>query len=139
VWNSLLSPDAIVDDFLEEWRRSELPQVMPEPQVVANGPYVELTSIGTYGKHQGQGHARRALAMLTALCDSNAVSIKLIARAFLEFDLLPGCPATFSTDQLVAWYKRQGFEETGDAGNDTHEMVRKPLLRRPWSNRGGIT
>jgi ribosomal protein S18 acetylase RimI-like enzyme len=122
----LLSPDAIVGDFIEQWRRSDLPHVMPEPQVVANGPYVELISIGVHEKHQGQGYATRALRMLTALCDANTMTIKLIARP-LEFNLLPGCPATLSSEQLVAWYEDHGFVETRVAGDDTREMVRKPM------------
>jgi hypothetical protein len=47
----MLSPDAIVEEFGEQWTRSDLPQVMPEPEVVANGPLVELTTIGVYEKH----------------------------------------------------------------------------------------
>jgi hypothetical protein len=41
----MLSPDAIVEQFHEEWIRSDLPAVMPEPQVIANGQRVELTSL----------------------------------------------------------------------------------------------
>ncbi len=100
---------------------------MREPQVVANGPYVELTSIGVYEKYQHQGHATRALRMLTALCDANAATIKLIARP-LEFEILPGCPATLSTEQLVSWYEDNGFVEISVAGDDTREMVRKPII-----------
>jgi hypothetical protein len=61
--------------------------------------------------------------MLTALCDANAITIKLIARP-LE-SILPGCPATLSTEKLVAWYQRYGFVETRGAGDDTREMIRK--------------
>jgi hypothetical protein len=124
----MLSPDAIVEEFREQWIRSDLPDVMPEPGVVPNGPLVELTSIGMYEKHQGQGYARQALRRLTVLCDANAMTIKLIARP-LESDLLPGCPATLTTEQLVAWYQRHGFVETKDAGDDTREMIRKPRMR----------
>jgi ribosomal protein S18 acetylase RimI-like enzyme len=124
----LLSPDGIVEAFLDQWRRTDLPSVMPEPQVVANRGYVELTSMGVYGEYQRRGHGPRALTMLTDLCDANALPIKLVARA-LENDLLRGCPATLSTDELVAWYNRHGFVETGDAGDDTHEMVREPLTQ----------
>ena len=99
----MLSPDAIVEDFGEQWHRSNLPAVMPEPGVVANGTLIELTSIGVYQKHQGNGYASRALTMLTALCDANGMTIKLIARP-LDSDLLPGCPATLFAAQLVAWY-----------------------------------
>jgi ribosomal protein S18 acetylase RimI-like enzyme len=121
----MLSPDAIVEEFLEQWSRSRLRDVMPEPGVVPNGPLVELTSIGVHQKHQGQGYARQALRMLTVLCDANAMTIKLITRP-LESDLLPGCPATLTTEQLVAWYQRHGFVETRGAGDDTREMIREP-------------
>jgi ribosomal protein S18 acetylase RimI-like enzyme len=123
----MLSPAAIVEEFGEQWIRSDLRHVMPEPGVVPNGPLVELTSIGVHGKHQGQGYANQALRMLTALCDANAMTIKLVARP-LESNLLPGCPATLSTEQLVAWYKEHGFVETRGAGDDTREMIRKPRM-----------
>jgi ribosomal protein S18 acetylase RimI-like enzyme len=120
----MLSPDGIVEEFGEQWRQSDLPAVMPEPGVVANGPLVELNSIGVHKKHQGKGCASRALTMLTVLCDANAMAIKLIARP-LDSDLLPGCPATLLTEQLVAWYQRHGFVETGSAGHGTREMIRE--------------
>lgn len=123
----MLSPDAIVEEFGEQWTESNLPQAMPPPGLVANGAVVELNTIGVYEKHQGQGYAARALAMLTALCDENAVTIKLIARP-LE-SILPGCPATLSADQLVAWYQRHEFVETWNAGDDTREMIREPKIR----------
>jgi GNAT superfamily N-acetyltransferase len=126
----MLSPDAIVEEFGEEWTRSDLLHVMPKPQVVANGPLVELTSIGVHEKHQRQGYASRALRMLTTLCDENAMTIELIARP-LESDLLPGCPATLSTEQLVDWHKGHGFVETNAAGDDTREMIRAPRMSSP--------
>jgi GNAT superfamily N-acetyltransferase len=89
-------------------------------------PFVELTSIGVYKKHQGHRYASRALGMLTALCDENAMTIKLVARSLESDLLLPGCPATLLTEQLVAWYQRHGFVETGAAGDDTREMTRMP-------------
>jgi hypothetical protein len=122
----MLSPAAIVEEFGEQWIRSDLRHLMPEPGVVPNGPLVELTSIGVPEKHQGRGYASRALIMLTVLCDANAMSIELVARP-LESDLLPGCPAALTTEQLVAWYQRHGFVETRSAGDDTREMVRKPM------------
>jgi ribosomal protein S18 acetylase RimI-like enzyme len=125
----MLSPTAIVEEFGEQWNRSDLRDVMPEPGVVPNGPLVELISIGVHGKSQGQGYASRALKMLTALCDANAMTIKLVARP-LGSNLLPGCPATLSTAQLVAWYQRHGFVETRSAGDDTREMIRKSKMPR---------
>jgi hypothetical protein len=123
----MLSPAAIVEEFGEQWNRSDLRRVMPEPGVVPNGPLVELTSIGVHKKHQDQGYANQALRMLTALCDANAMTIKLVARP-LESNLLPGCPATLSTEQLVAWYQKHGFVETSGAGDDTREMIRAPRM-----------
>jgi ribosomal protein S18 acetylase RimI-like enzyme len=107
--------------------------VMPEPGVGANGPLIELNSIGVHEKHQSNGYASRALTMLTAICDANGMTIKLIARP-LDSDLLPGCPATLLTEQLVAWYQRHGFVDTGTAGDDTSEMIResKNTKRSKW-------
>jgi ribosomal protein S18 acetylase RimI-like enzyme len=125
----MLSPAGIVEEFCERWIRSDLRHVMPEPGVLPNGPLVELTSIGVHKKHQRHGYASRALRMLTALCDANAMTIKLVARP-LEDDLLPGCPATLSTEELVAWYEKHGFVETSGAGDDTREMIREPRMPR---------
>jgi hypothetical protein len=63
--------------------------------------------------------------MLTALRDANGTVVELIARP-LESEILPGCPATLTTKQLVTWYQRHGFVETMAAGDDTREMIRKP-------------
>jgi ribosomal protein S18 acetylase RimI-like enzyme len=123
-----LSPDGIVEEFLDRWRNSDLPAKMPEPMLVANGPVVELTLITVYELHQRQGHASRALQMLAALCDENGVFISLVARPMggPEFSLAPCGPASLSTDELVAWYTRHGFVETGVPGDDTRTMLRKP-------------
>jgi hypothetical protein len=123
-----LSPDGIVEQFLDRWRNSDLPAKMPEPMVVANGPVVELTLITVYELHQRQGHASRALEMLAALCDENGVFISLVARPMggPEFSLAPCGPASLSTDELVAWYARHGFVETSAPGDGTRTMLRKP-------------
>ena len=124
-----LSPDGIVDEFQERWKRSELVEKMPEPILVANGPLVELTLIAVYEAHQHKGYATRALRMLTALCDKNGVTITLTARR-LDTGALshfaPGCPPTFSTEQLVSWYARHGFVNTTAPGDDTRTMERHP-------------
>ena len=67
---------------------------MPEPMLIDNGHRVELTLISVFGPHQQRGYASRALRMLTALCDTNGVTIELVARrlgASLE-KFAPGCP-----------------------------------------------
>jgi GNAT superfamily N-acetyltransferase len=124
-----LSPDGIVEEFLDRWGNSDLPETMPEPTVVANGPVVELTLIAVYGPHQGRGYASRALQMLTALCDENRVTLSLVARPMgPELSLTPGCPARLSIDQLIAWYTRHGFVDA-TPGDDTRAMVREPRTR----------
>ena len=123
-----LSPDGVVEEFLEQWRNSDLRDKMPEPMLVANGPVVELTLIAVYEQHQNKGYATRALEMLTALCDANRVTIQLVARSpgpELE-RYAPGCPASRSTKQLVGWYERRKFVDTAVPGDDTHTMTRKP-------------
>jgi hypothetical protein len=122
-----LSPDGIVEEFLDRWRNSDLPEKMPEPMVIANGPLVELTLITVYGPHQKQGYASRALQMLATLCDENGVSLELVARPMGPgFSLAPCGPVGLSTDQLIAWYTRHGFVDTSAPGDDTHTMIRKP-------------
>jgi ribosomal protein S18 acetylase RimI-like enzyme len=124
-----LSPDGVVEEFQERWRRSDLPDKMPQPIVVANGPVVELILIAVYRQHQRKGHATRALQMLTTLCDENELTITLTARQMDESSLssyADGCPPALSTDQLVAWYKQHGFIDTTFPGNDTRSMFRKP-------------
>jgi GNAT superfamily N-acetyltransferase len=102
--------------------------------LIDNGPLVELTAIGVYGRHQHKGYASRALRMLTALCDENGIAISLIARP-LPPDLshMPGCPAKLSIDQLVAWYGRHGFVDATAPGDDTRVMVREPKGAVPHS------
>jgi hypothetical protein len=125
-----LSPDGIVEQFLDRWSKSDLPGKMPEPMVAANGPVVELTLIAVYEAHQGKGYASCALRMLTALCDENGVISSLVARPMgPELSLLPGCPARFALDQLIAWYTGHGFIETSAPGDDTHTMIREPRSR----------
>jgi len=122
-----LSPAGIVEEFLERWRNSDLPEKMPEPQVVPNGQRVELILIAAYEPHQRKGYASRALRLLTALCDENGVTIELVARS-MGPDLCPiaGCPPSLTTEQLIAWYERHDFVETAAPGDDTHTMIRQP-------------
>jgi hypothetical protein len=75
-----LSAAGVVEEFLTQWNSSDLPDKMPEPMLIDNGPQVELNAIGVYGPHQHLGYASRALRMLTPLCDENGVAITLIAR-----------------------------------------------------------
>jgi ribosomal protein S18 acetylase RimI-like enzyme len=125
---STMSPDEIVEEFGEQWSRSDLTTKMPLPGVVANGRLVELTSIGVHGPHQGMGYASRALRMLTGLCDANGVTIELIARPLEpSLRITANCPATRSIDELIAWYRRHGFVDAWAAGDDTRRMIRKPL------------
>ena len=101
---------------------------MPEPMVVANGGVVELTLIAVPGHNQCKGYATQALQMLTALCDENGITITLVARQMDQASLSHyalDCPATLSTDLLVAWYKRHGFIEIALPGDDTRTMERR--------------
>ncbi len=127
-----LSPDGIVEEFLDRWRNSDLPGKMPEPMVVANGAVVELTLIAVYESHQDQGNASRALQMLTALCDANGITINLVARQMPpNLSLAPGCPATLTTEQLIAWYKRHGFVDALIPGDVARTMIRAPRTHEP--------
>jgi ribosomal protein S18 acetylase RimI-like enzyme len=124
-----LSPDGVVEEFQERWRSSDLRDKMHEPMVVANGSVVELTLIAVYRRHQRKGYATRAMEMLTTLCDENGITIRLVARQMNDSSLssfAPGCPATLSTELLVAWYQRHGFIEIALQGDDTRTMQRRP-------------
>jgi hypothetical protein len=128
-----LSPDGVVDEFQERWRRSDLRDKMPEPMLVANGPVVELTLVAVYGPHQHKGYATQALRMITVLCDENAVTIRLTARQLDPGPLshfAPGCPPTLSTEQLIAWYGRHEFVDTTVPGDNTRTMERQPRAQR---------
>lgn len=125
-----LSAAGVVEEFLERWRSSDLPDKMPEPMLTDNEGVVELTLIAVKGPHQNKGYGTRALQMLTALCDENGVTITLVARQ-MDPDALssyaPGCPARLSTEQLVGWYKRHRFVEIPRTpGDDTRTMIREP-------------
>ena len=127
---SILSPDGVVDEFGVLWRASDLADKMPAPELAANGLLVELTSIGVYEQHQGNGYATRALKMLIELCDKNGLEIMLVPSALdPNLGVTRGCPATLTTEELGDWYKRHGFVETRTAGEGTHEMIWKPSQR----------
>jgi len=124
---STLSPDGVVEEFEVQWVKSALIDKMPLPQIVANGPFVELTALAVYGPDQRQGYASRVLRMLTSLCDANGIPMKLVARPLgPELGLPHGCPASLSVDQLVRFYRGHGFVETRAPGDDTREMIRQP-------------
>jgi len=126
-----LSPDGVIEEFLERWGKSDLPEKMPEPLMVANGSAVELNLVAVRQGHQGKGYASRALRLLTALCDENGVTLMLVARPMdAGLGFAPDCPATRSTDELVAWYKRHGFLDMNVPGDDTRAMLRMPMLNR---------
>jgi len=116
-----LSAAAVVEEFIDQWHRSDLRDKMREPMATDNPGVVELTAIAVYGPHQGKGYAGRAMRMLTALCDTNGLTIKLIARP-LPLNIVPGRPASLSTDQLIAWYGRYGFVDPTVPGDDTRMM-----------------
>jgi GNAT superfamily N-acetyltransferase len=119
-----LSPDGVVEEFLDQWGNSDLRGKMQEPQVIANGPVVELTLIAVYELHQDKGYASRALQMLTTLGDENQVAISLVARPMGRE--LSGCAAGRSLNELIDWYTRHGFVDTTAPGDDTRTMVREP-------------
>jgi GNAT superfamily N-acetyltransferase len=123
---SVLSADGVVEEFGDRWRASDLTDKMPKPELSATRDKVELSAIGTYERYQGNGYATRALKMLIDLCDENGVEIMLVPRALdPNLGVTPGCPATLTTEQIVAWYKRYGFIETRAAGEGTREMIWK--------------
>lgn len=122
-----LSPDGVVEEFQTRWSQSALTDKMPLPEVMANGRFVELTTLAVYGPHQRHGYAGRALRMLTSLCDANGIPMKLVARPLApELGLTKGCPASFSIEQLLRFYERHGFVEVRPPGDDTREMIRQP-------------
>jgi len=121
-----LSAEGVVEEFGDQFNsHPTLPDYMAVPGVLPNDGRVELTSIGVYGKHQHKGYAREALHLLTALCDANGVTIELVARP-LPNDLAPGCPASLSTDDLVRWCTKLGFEDVGEPGDDACRMNDHP-------------
>jgi hypothetical protein len=125
----MLSPEGIVEEFIELWKQSDLPKVMPMPDVAAVGPLVELGTIGVYDEHQGRGHMSSALRILTTLCDKNSVVIKLVPS---RLTILPGCTPSLSTEQLIEVYGRKCFVETQAESDGTREMTREPQLPDWW-------
>lgn len=124
-----LSAAAAVEEYVEQWRHSDLHDKMHAPMAINNGPVVELTAIAVYDRHQGNGYATRALQMLTAICDEHGLTIELVARPLDPgLGFTPGCSANRSTSQLMTWYGRHGFVDESATCDDTHRMVRRPHL-----------
>jgi hypothetical protein len=118
-----LTATAIVEEFLDQWRESDLHDRMPAPRLRDGAAgLVWLNQIAVYYQHQRKGYADRALRMLTALCDENDVTIKLIVA---PLDSIPGCSPTLSAEQLVNWYQGHGFEDSEDTDLEP-TMTRKP-------------
>ncbi len=121
-----LTAAGVVEEFLAQWQRSDLHDKMPKPQLIESRGLVELIAIGTYGKHQRKGYASRALRMLTDLADANGLTVELVARPLDDIPSFPGCPASLSTEELVAWYSRHGFVDASAPNDDTRRMLRYP-------------
>jgi hypothetical protein len=80
-----LTPAGVVEEFESQFdAHTTLPDVMPLPMVVVDSGVIELTMIGVYDEHQGNGFASSALRMLTALCDANGLAIRPVARPLLH-------------------------------------------------------
>jgi hypothetical protein len=123
-----LSSAAVVEEFVDQWRNSDLRGKMPEPMAIDNRGVVELTVIAVFDQFQRQGCASRAIKMLTALCDCNGLTIALVARP-LPPEVTPGCAASLSADQLAVWYGSHGFVDAHTPGDDIRTMVRAPIQR----------
>ena len=119
-----LSPAGVVEAFMYQWSASDLSGVMPMPGVLPGSGVVELNSIGVPDAHQGKGYASAALRMLTDLCDANGVTITLTPRP-LPDQIVPGCTATRSIEELASWYGRHGFEIVRP-NEYTFDMIRRP-------------
>lgn len=77
----------------------------------------------------GEGHASKLLKLVTTLADKHQITLDLTAKSYDD--------ERMSTQKLISWYMRNGFER-GDYDayeeDDGVEMVRKPLS----PNRGVI-
>jgi GNAT superfamily N-acetyltransferase len=70
------------------------------------GGVVELAALGVRTEHQGRGLGRRVLAMLSRMCEEAGFDLRVIPKPLAG---LPGCRASLTREQLVAWYLRAGF------------------------------
>jgi hypothetical protein len=110
--------------LIEFFRRSK-PSEHPGrglERAIGNGVYAsvylknvtELGRIAVYfydirSTNRERGHASAALTRLCELADANGVDLVLPVKAYE----LPPYPAALSDAELVAWYGRHGFVETG--------------------------
>ena len=104
-------------DFMEEFIKGTEPHPMNN-QVRLFGPVgltvrpfdgeIHISDIITYDEH-GKGHATKALAYLKSLANEFMVPLSGIAKAYST-----DTKHIRSTEQLKDWYRKNGFEVTGD-------------------------
>lgn len=79
--------------------------------------HIEIASVRTPQKHRGQGGAHKVMKHITSYADKVKKPIKLVASPLDK---------KTRTDKLVSFYKKHGFELTGEKAN----AVGDPWMKR---------
>lgn len=95
--------------------------------------HIELHSVRTPVKHRGKGDAHQAVKHVTDHADRENKPVKLLASPLDK---------KTRTHKLVGFYKKHGFNTTGQIGNVAGDpkMERKPNVKEeavPVNNAGG--
>lgn len=89
---------------------------------------IHLGDITTVDQHR-QGHATRVLTWLKSLADKHGVAITGIAKAYNKRDK----NVINKASQLVAWYKKHGFDISRGSAGDGYPIRYNPKLPESYT------
>lgn len=118
------SAKKFVDDFLEitdphPWDRNSRLLEGTMVQLVPLGKSIHISDIQSTAPSSGAG--TRAMKTLMRLADKHRVELVAFAQAYADDPRF-----ITSTDRLVQWYLKLGFEIVGDRGDDGYDITYRP-------------
>jgi hypothetical protein len=119
-------PNPGIQGFMQDYEAATQPNPMNDRQRLYGPIGIMLYSFGN-GIHledivalsePGKGHATKALTFLKQLADKHRVRLEGTAKAYLDHDQ----HRVTQTNDLVRWYKKNGFDILGGDPEDGYEI-----------------
>lgn len=101
--------------FTEEYKNVKIDH--STGSYIEHPDHIEISSVRTPTKHRGQGSAHKVMKHITDYADKVKKPVRLIAS---------GLDKKTRTDKLVGFYKKHGFDTTGEKAN----MYGDPWMKR---------